>query len=112
MQDALRIRAQAPQNPNRTFGFPCHREAAAGIEIALGQRFFDLLEGDVILQERRRIDEDLILLAVAFLDKHLRHSWDLEQSWPHDPIRGGAQRHELRFFRRKDQLDRFAVNCR
>jgi hypothetical protein len=95
LDHAGRVWAEPTEHPDRPLLLPLHGEAAAGVDVAVAERLLDHLQRHAILEHRRRIGEDLVLLAVATLHEDLGHAGNLEEPWPHDPVGRRPQAHRL-----------------
>ena len=51
LNDPRGVGAESAENSNRAFGLARDGKSAAGVEIALSERLFDLLKRDVVFQQ-------------------------------------------------------------
>ena len=68
-------------------------EAATARRIGRGDRPGELGQGHTVRRQPRGIGDDLILLALAADDGHLRHAGHAKQARPHDPVRQRTKLH-------------------
>ncbi len=87
-----------------------HGETAAGVEVVILDGLFHLLQSHVIFQQGVRIDQHLVLLAVAADYQNLSNSWHLEEPWPDHPIRRRSQVQPLLQRRPQHDFMRLALN--
>ena len=93
--DAGWIGTEPAEDADRPFLLTRHREAAAGVDVAFPQGLLDGRQRHAILEQRRRIDEDLVLLAVAPLHEYLGDSRNLEEPRSGHPVGDRPQAHRL-----------------
>src|SRR6056297_2209609 len=104
IQDAAGSGSEAAENANGAFGFARDCEAATRIDVAFPQRFFNVLYRHVILEQGRRIEQDLVLLAIAALHEHFGNAGHLQQPRPNHPVGDRAQFEKLFGFRLKSHF--------
>ena len=91
--DAGRVGAEPAEHADRPLLLPRDGEATAGVDVARPECLLDGRQRNAVLEHGRRIDEDLILLAVASLHEHLGDARNLEQPRPGHPVGERPQAH-------------------
>ena len=92
----VRFRPQTTQHANRSLGFTRYGKPATGVDVARSQRLFNVLNRDVVFEQRGRVDQYLVLLAITTEHEDFRDAGGLEQAWTNDPV-GDRTKFELLF---------------